>query len=159
MGKTIEQKVADTLLQKPRIVTIGHKKYKVNKPTIGTLLLMSELVSQLPTVELKDNENYISWSIGNARDGKIVCDVASVLILGSKCSDKRFLNIPFLKMRREKLSKKILTEMSPSEVSELLLTLLKEMEIYDFFDITTFLIKANLTRPTREVVMTAFGQQ
>lgn len=159
MEKTIEGKVADTLLQRPRVVTIGQNKYKVNKPTVGTLVLMSELVAQLPNVEFNGNENYISWTIGNARDGKIVCDVASVLILGSKCSDKRFLNIPFLKKRREKLSEKILAEMSPSELSELLITLLKEMEVYDFFDITTFLIKANLTRPTREVVMTASGQQ
>ncbi|MCC8155482.1 MAG: hypothetical protein LIP01_15645 [Tannerellaceae bacterium] len=48
MAKTIESKVADTILERKMKLEIGGKYYEVAPPTTATLILVSELVAQLP---------------------------------------------------------------------------------------------------------------
>ena len=48
----IEGLVSDTILQKPYSIQIGQETYEVAPPSIATLILASELISQLPKVEL-----------------------------------------------------------------------------------------------------------
>lgn len=50
--KTLEEKVADTILQKSDEITIGEKTYKIAPPTTATLILASEAVSRLPKTVL-----------------------------------------------------------------------------------------------------------
>lgn len=58
------------------------------------------------------------------------------------------------------LTKKLLEDIPPKELSTLTARLLQKMQISDFFAITTFLIEINLLRQTKEVVKetTASGQ-
>lgn len=59
--------------------------------------------------------------------------------------------------RKAELAKKLLDEIPPLELNDLMAVLLRKMQISDFFGFTTSLIEINLLRQTREVGTTAFG--
>lgn len=62
--------------------------------------------------------------------------------------------------RKAELAKKLLEDITPRELHNLTVRLLKALQIADFFGLTTSLIEINLIRQTREVVSetTASGQ-
>lgn len=60
--------------------------------------------------------------------------------------------------RKAELAQKLLDEIPPLELNNLMAMLLRKMQISDFFGLTTSLIEINLLRQTREVGTTAFGQ-
>lgn len=47
----IEGLVSDTILQKPYSIQIGQETYEVAPPSIATLILASELISQIYKVK------------------------------------------------------------------------------------------------------------
>ena len=63
--KTIEEKVAETILQKDIEVTVGGKKYKAAPASTATLILASEAVSRLPEINL-DPEKVVEESLSVA---------------------------------------------------------------------------------------------
>ena len=177
--KTIEQRTAEAVLQKPKEVTIRGRKYTIAPPSIATLILASEAVSKLPALKL-DTESVVEEVLRNARDCEAIGELVAVLLLGAKriregaeptprkhsalfglikweASDHR--DTP-LAGEKEALARELLEDLTPREMYTLLTEALVEMQLQDFFGLTTFLTEINLTRPTRKVATgaTASGQ-
>lgn len=175
-AKTIEQRVADTILQKPNEIKVGDKTYKVAPPSIATLMLVSEAVSLLPHLKL-DDKDIVRESLSVAKDCRILGDIAAILILGARHTDekvtrvkteeipclwglfKRKRNRAVVSDRKTELSKELLEDLSPSRLHHLITQLLSGLDLGDFFAVTTFLTEVNLMRQTKvETKTTVFGQ-
>jgi hypothetical protein len=169
MKSTIESKVSKTILQQKEEVIIAGETYNVSPPTVATLILVSEAISQLPIVNI-GSENIASECLYIAKDCRVLGDIISILVLGAKnitetkkVATKRFFGL----IRDEKevtidnkaiLAKKLLEEVEPRDLHELMARLLKTMQLADFFGLTASLIDINLLRKTREAVTTVSGQ-
>lgn len=163
MEKTIEQKVAATVLQKDKEITIGNRVFSVAPPSVATLILASEAVSLMPSVELNP-KNILSEVLFVAKDCRILGDVVAILILGAKnlkekiteqVEVKRRFRRPQIETvekvidRKAELSKWLLEELEPVELRKLFSELIHGFQLGDFFGLTTFLIETNLLRPTK----------
>lgn len=153
--KKIEKKVATAILQTPLTITLGGVVYDVPQPTIGTLVMASARISQLPTLEL-DADKLLSTVLASAKDCKCIGEIVGILILGAKEIKERARKTPtiFHKKKTEEdiivsFGEKILNNSKPSEVVEAIMTIFKHAEIADFFQLTTFLQGVNLTKPTK----------
>lgn len=170
MKQTIESKTADTILERKRVVTIGEDTYQVAPPTMATLILVSDLVSQLPQTAM-DPENILTETLRVAKDCRILGHILAVLILGEGYPIPE--EMPPKKQRWwfqkkviqyqgdpwDELAAKILKTLGPKRIKDMAVELLKGMEIADFFGLTTSLIEVNLTRMTREVEKTTASGQ
>jgi hypothetical protein len=160
MDKTPEQKVAETILQRPEKVTIGSETYEVAPPSIATLILVSEAVAQFPQVTL--DREVVTESLYVAKDCRILGDALAILILGAKglkrikdTTKKRFFGLlkdrrQFVEDSKAILSEKILKELTPEQTYVMLFDLLAKMETAFFLTTITFLIGVNLTKETKE---------
>ena len=165
---TIESRVAAAILEKPvDELELDGKVYPIAPPSIATLILVSEIVSALPRVEPVPNEQILHSVLHNAKDFRPLGDLAATLILGAKgltatetrtVERKRLFGL--ITMRREEtvtidrkaeLAKAILENVRPSVLMQVVVRRLTNLEIGDFFGITTSLAAANLLKPTREV--------
>ena len=156
----IEGLVSDTILQKPYSIQIGQETYEVAPPSIATLILASELISQLPKVEL-DKSLVTFESLRIAKDCKVLGDIVATLILGAEnitteatVVQKSLFGLVRTRKKvtidnRAVLSDKILKQISPSKVNALTLKIINRMEIGDFFGLTASLIEINLLKPTK----------
>lgn len=163
-GKTIEQRVADTLLDRPDHVAIGGVDYEMPPLTLATLVLVSEAISKLPRVERPQGSQQIVASVlGNARHFGGLADVAAILVLGAKrLTERRKTSAhklgPFewggreeVIDRRARLAKTIAEECRPSDIFDIVVRRLQDAEVGSFFAITTSLSEANILAPTKEV--------
>lgn len=169
MKKTVEQKASEAILQKREEVEIGGVIYEVAPPSTATLILVSELVSQLPQIAT-DKKEILIESLRIARHCSLLGDIVAVLILGAKglkekrtVVKKRFFGLITETREHEvdlkkDLAKKVLTDLKPSELEKKTLHLLHGMETASFFGLTASLIEINLMKPTRKAGMTASGQ-
>lgn len=176
--KTIEQKVAETILQQTSEIVVGDKKYTAAPPSTATLILVSEAISHLPHVVLDPN-NIVEESLAIAKDCSVLGDVVAIFILGAKnltetvkrreVKEKRFLWGLFRRKyeieaaqvidRKAELAKELLENLTPAELHNLTASLLQRMDLSDFFGLTTFLTEINLLRQTKVVSeVTASGQ-
>lgn len=176
--KTVEQQVAETILQKTDEITVGGKTYTVAPPSTATLILVSEEVSRLPHLVL-DPEKVVEESLAVAKDCLPLGNIAAILILGAKnikttvktrqTKEKRYLwglirrhvsvDVEQVYDRKAELAKELLEDYSPKSLNMLIGGLLHKMELGDFFGLTTFLTEINLLRPTKVVTeATASGQ-
>lgn len=168
--KTIEQRVGEAVLQKPREVTIADRTFTVAPPSVATLILASEAISLLPQVEL-DKKRIVEEVLFVAKDCRVFGDIAAILILGSKGLTgtvtrrrKRFFGLFSRDIvetidRKTELSKWLLDTLDSTALHKLVFDLLRDFNLGDFFGLTTFLIEINLLRPTKVVdETTAFGQ-
>lgn len=152
--KTIEQKTAETLLQRPMMVEVGGKQYSVAPPSIATLVLVSEELSHAPSLEL-DREDIALECLREAKECRFLGDIAAILILGAKriqSPRKRLLSRLVARLRpseQKALAREILEDYSPSQLRTLITTLLQGLELGDFFALTTFLTQASILKPTR----------
>ncbi len=167
---TIEQKVAETILQNGSTMLIGGANYEVAPPSTATLILVSAEISKLPQIELTDDKEILPWVLSNAKDCGFLGDIVAILVLGAKgitetkkitkshlfglinSEEEVFIN------HREILCKSLLEDYTPKQLKDVAIELLNRMEVGDFFGLTTFLLEINLTKPTREVVTTVSGQ-
>lgn len=174
-NRTLEQKAADTILQRAAKVNIGGKEYEAAPPSIATLILVSEAVSRLPQRKL-DEDLLVSECLGIAKFCKPLGDIAAILILGARHFNDRPLNPqraekgwfrrlfkkkpkPSLLTQGERLSQEILETYTPHKLYDLIAMLLQRMDLADFFALTTFLTEINLLRQTKvETETTAFGR-
>jgi len=158
MSKTIENKVAETILQEPFEVKVGDKSYHVAPASTATLIEVSKLISQLPSVKL-DNDKVVQESLQIAKDCALLGDIAAVLVLGVQlpCATKKtavtrwfdkWRNGDALTQRRA-LATEILHHYSASGLNNLIAELLAPMEVSSFFALTTFLLEVNLLKATR----------
>lgn len=165
---TIESRVADTILENPvSKVTIDGTDYDIAPPTIATLILISKYISQLPIVEKVKGAAVVNSVLHHAKDFSLLGDIAAVMILGANnLTEKRTITITNKKwfgLRKTKeertvtvdaksiLADKILKTMSPTELQNLVMSRINDLDIPSFFVLTTSLTEANLLKPTREV--------
>lgn len=182
-NSTIEQKVAAAILQDNIAeLEIQGRVYKVAAPSIATLIRVSEMVSSIPVLSTgsSNEDNMITSVLANAKNYRVLGLIMATLILGSRdCKERKTVDIKRKKhilgfFKRERITQKeitidrkqeladlLLENMSPSTLWNLILKRLVQMEIGDFFVITTSLNAANLLKPTTEVEnkTTASGQQ
>ena len=173
MAKTLEEKAADTILQRAAKVKIGGKEYEAAPPSIATLILVSEAVSRLPQRKL-DNKSIVSECLAVAKDCRPLGDIAAIMILGARhINDKTndphteqkgwfrrlFSRKSKIVTKKEALAQEIIDTYTPSELHGLITMLLQRMDLADFFALTTFLTEVNLLRQTKvETGTTAYGQ-
>lgn len=173
--KKVEEQVADTLLETKREVTIGGKRYEVAPPSFATLIAVSGLVARVDFEALerdagREGASVTALAIHYAPYGMIIGSVIATLVLGVKRASRklhwyeklwmwlrgkgRYINDEVTtKGSREEaeLIQTLLVSVTPSEMAELLTTLLEGMELGAFFGLTTFLRELNVAKPTREV--------
>ena len=166
--QTIESKVASAILEKPiATIEIDGVTYNIAPPSIATLILVSEIVSALPQVEPISRENITSFVLHNAKNYRALGDIVAVLILGAKgltetktrkTVKSRFFGLKRVEIeetltidRKAELSKIILDNIRPSIMLNIIIRRLTDLEVGDFFGITTSLSEVNLLKPTKEV--------
>lgn len=175
---TLEQKTAKAILQQPIDVVIRDKKYTIAPPSIATLILVSEAVSLLPAIRL-DAEKVVEEVLSTAKDCRPIGDILATLILGAKNLTetvekkqevqhsalfglvrwKTVEKITVTVDRKSELASSLLEDLTPQEIYNLFVQALANMQLQDFFGLTTFLTETNLLRPTKVVTeATAFGQ-
>lgn len=147
MAKKIEQKVADTILQKPHKVSIGGRDYLVPPPTIGTLIEVSSMLSEIPQMEFK-SDDIIGCVLRYAKDSDKLTDICALLMLGLKKANKRTFGF-FGPTRLEYLSKIIKLTATVEETAIAITEIISGLGIKDFFDISIFLQSLNVTKPTK----------
>ena len=110
-----------------------------------------------------NSEDVLNESLAVAKDCRIIGDIVATLVLGAKklsetrrCSRKSFLGRLIFRNRdtdknMAELSQRLLEDLTPKELNELCARLLSQMQIGDFFGLTSFLQEINLLRPTKEV--------
>ena len=169
MDKTIEQKVAETILQKPLTLKVGNDMYEVRPPSLATLILASEEISKLPDIKINP-ENLIEDSLANISEYRPLADVLTVLILGAKGlksrkSEKKSRLFGLVTSEVEvkidekaNLSAKILEEWTIPQMREAFTSIVSRMGLVDFFALTVSLREVNMLRRTRETGTTASGQ-
>lgn len=180
MAQTLEQKVANTILQKATKIKIGDKEYTAAPPSVATLILVSEAVSHLPQFDL-DGEKIASSVLQTAKDCRLFGDIAAILLLGARnitevvterqtrtkrrlwglWNQKQTVSVTREVNRVTELSKELLETLSPSELQTVIASILSQMELGDFFALTTFLTEVNLMKQTKakvETETTASGQ-
>lgn len=169
MNKTIEQTVAETILEQPFEVKVGEKSYQVASASTATLILVSEAISQLPHIAL-DTEKVVEETLSVAKDCRILGDIAAILILGAKnitekkkvpqIKEKRYLLCGLIRRpytveveitidKKAELAKELLEDVSPRELNLIVSQILSRMQIADFFGLTTFLAELNLLHPRK----------
>ena len=166
--QTIESKVASAILEKPiATIEIDGATYNIAPPSIATLILVSEIVSELPQPEKVDKEKIVLWVLRNAKHYKKLGDLVAVLILGAKgltdtktrkITKNRLFGLRKVEVeetvtidRKAELSKIILENIRPSVMFDIIIHRLNDLEVGDFFGITTSLSEINLLKPTKEV--------
>lgn len=167
---TIESRVAATILERTvGTLEIEGVTYNIAPPTIGTLILASEIVSFFPKIDDVDDKQRIFMALFKAKDFKMLADLAAVLILGSKrMTEEREVTVEkrhlfgLIKRKhrvkqtvelRAELAKKILDNVRPSVLFEVIVKRLRDNEIMTFFAITTSLNAANILKPTKAEVV------
>lgn len=176
MEQTIEQKVAQTVLQKPEEIKVGDRTYTIAPPSVATLILASGAISRLPHIKLDENK-VLEETLSVAKDCTELGNIAAILILGAKHIDdieesrhtekKRHLwglfstkhTVVTTETKKSRLCRELLEELTPRELYNLIAQVLQKMQVGDFFGVTTFLTEINLMRPTKvETEATASGQ-
>lgn len=176
--ETTEQRTAKAILQQPKEVVIRDKKYTIAPPSVATLILASEAISLLPAVKL-DSDKIIEEVLFTAKGCRPLGDIVAIFLLGAKNITEQVVkketrkhstlfglikwetteNVTVTVDRKAALAEELLQELSPQEMYTLLASALTQMQIQDFFGLTTFLAEVNLLRPTKVVTeTTAFGQ-
>lgn len=180
--ETLEKKVTDTILQRSsENLEVEGNVYPIAPPTVATIILISELIAEMPEVDI--NADNILWEVLNkAKNCKAIGKIAATLILGAKRTlehrtitvDKvvpcrkfswrkfRWVTNHYRKEQveveeLEHLSTLILENCSSKVLREVITKRLNDIGIGDFFGLTTSLSEANLLKRTKEVE-TAFGE-
>lgn len=150
--KSVEEKVTETLLQDVKSVEVGGKRYDVPAPTLGTLVMLSGVVSKMTVVGSRDNVTMSA--LARSGDAPLVAEAIATIILGAKEIKKRWRwsVIPYCGRKRlERLKNRILDTYTPEEALRVLLGLLNGMQLGVFFELTTFLSEANILKETKVV--------
>lgn len=169
---TIESRVAAAILERPMAeIEIEGEVYKVASPSIGTLILISEIISTLPIVKDTPKDKVLSSVLHYAKDYRKLGEIAAILILGAsgltekrikqiETTEKRFFglykqkkvkDIEFVIDKKKILADAILRTMGAKELYDTIVQRLSSLEVSYFFAITTSLSEANILKATREV--------
>lgn len=172
----IQERVARELLQQPETYSFGGETYRIAPPTFGTLVAVSSLFRGLPEngIEAEKGKEFEAI-VSMAHKYNRVPRIVALLILGAKeaempAKEKVKGNIFGRRSRRrndaqrgsrtklDALAEKLNYEASPSELKDAIAPLLERLELRDFFVLTTFLHRINVTKPTKVEEATAPGR-
>ena len=162
---TLEKIVSDTILQKSSdVIVIDDVEYPITPPTPGTLIMVSEFISQMPIIN-KNAENVLIEVLGKAKDMALIGKIAATLILGAKrikerryvYGKNRWFGVAKRTLAIDYLSERILDEVTNETLVNLVSKRLGKMQIGDFFQLTASLSEANLLKRTKEAE-TASGE-
>lgn len=151
----MEEKVAQTLLEEPTIVTIEGEAYQVAPPSIFTLVRASKYISKIPTDTISEG-NIFGSIIYNAEDYENIAWAISVIVLGNDFTEvETYPKWQFWKRKKsvtkgENLVKKLM-KTPITEVTDAFFKVLGLIDIRAFFVITTSLKGMMITKPTKEV--------
>lgn len=170
--ETLEKRVVDTLLERDSdVLRIDGEVFTIASPTVATLMLVSEVVAELPIVN-GNADNALVEVLATAKDMGAVGKITAILILGAKrVHEQRMITVREAEARWrwtwrgrkrelipaqevaevEWLARKVLDEVSPKELLKIVQKRLLLLEVGDFFGLTTSLSEANQLRATREV--------
>ena len=166
----VEQKTAETILQKPLEVQAGGKTYQVARPTFGTLIEISQYVRKLPNTSEVKKDDLVPYILSIAgENGKIVAKIAALLIIGSKNimyhKEKRlkskflcfkwYKNVPVCNV--DELADELMQNASSKEMNNIINQTLGYQEIGFFLSTIISLSAANVLEPTKTEV-TASGE-
>jgi hypothetical protein len=148
----IEKQVANAILQKDIEIVIGSRKVKVPRPTLGTMIEVSRMISEFGISDVKtDLQNALSETLRVAKDSDALADILALLILGTKKAVSRIkifgISIT-IKDRQKRLKKEILENLSPKPIAEAIAAIMGEMECGFFLSIITILKQGNILKPT-----------
>lgn len=176
-----EQRVAEAILQgslKGKDFEVGDEKYTVTEPTPATLMMVSAEVAKMPQVNA-NTDNVLHEILRKAKDTEVLGRIAAILIIGAKrikehrqkpiCLTPERLNFfkrittPFRGEGRtveeiDWLSEYLLENVTIKTLAELISVRLAEMQIGDFFGLTTSLSAVNIIKATKEVEETVHGE-
>ena len=166
---TIEKQTAEAILQSAKeTIEIGGQQWELGKPTVGTIIMASELVSQLP--KFKDEltgKDIIPEVMRVAKDAKVIGKIVALLILGAKRvmehrkSGKRqwwrwicdwFLHRKQLREELDTLSDLVLQELDSDRIFSIISNRLSNLQLGSFFGITTSLSQSNILKATKDEV-------
>lgn len=174
--KTLQERVADTMLESPASVKIGERTYEVAPPSFGTLELVSAKLAEVPDIGDLSNESAEGKAVAmlsKAREFGVLPDLLAILILGSKhIRDKEKVVRTVRKGglsgffgAKEKVEEEVAVydtmrqairdEVSPAQMAEVVPFLIGSLQLTDFFVLTTFLREISVTEPTAKVVTKA----
>ena len=181
--KTIEQQVAEAILQQATTsIEIDGHTFEVAPPSPATLILvpihshprLSATTSQMTAID-KKTDNILFETLRTAKDADVIGKIAATLILGAKrirearqitvatkrtwsWRKMRFVTEDVTMPEFDFLTRAILEEISPATLSQVISQRFLDMQVADFFGLSTSLSEINITRRTREVEETASGE-
>lgn len=139
------RKAAETLIESPIKIKIGADEVIVRRPTLRTLVAVSAEINKMPELKLKEGAE-IQSVIQYARYCETIADIFALLIVGAR----KHVNFVH-RIRLWRMRERILDKYTPKALESALGALFAEMELADFFALTTSLTGINLTKPTVEV--------
>lgn len=173
--KTLEQQVVDTILQrKTTSLEIEGRTYEIPAPTPATIMMVSAEVHRMPRINQSPN-SILNEALLTAKDCEAVGRIAAILVLGAKRinEDRKVVRSQSRKWSWRKfrfttkretegeldfVARHILEELTPATLNEAITKRLVEMQVGDFFGLTTSLSAINILAKTKEVEQTAHGR-
>lgn len=153
---TIEQQVSETLLQQTETIMLGKHKYKVAKPTIATLIATSASISEMPQINISE-DNVVADVLRNAKDTTVIGKIVATMVVGVRKGVDP-LSAMLNRIKIHKCQRRVLNTLTPSELIKLVYQLFGKMQLSDFFGLIAFLSGVNIAKPTKATT-TASGQQ
>lgn len=154
--KTIEDMTGDAILETSQTIKIGDKSYDVAKPTVATIIRISELTSELTDAKIEENGGKIlPYVLENAKDCNVLGEIIATLICGYH-RKQTIVKTRFHGLIRhhinpiKELSEKILEECSSADMNNALAKLLSMQQVAFFFSTIISLKEKNLIKPTKK---------
>lgn len=149
---SIEREIANAVLQNDIEVNIGAKAIKVPRPTLGTMMEVSKIVSECGFAEFKlDVENALSDTLKYAKESDKLAEILAMFIIGRKNAVTRLkifgMNI-CIRDRVKRLKIEILDNLTPHSIATALAEIFKQMDCAFFLGIITTLSQVNILRKT-----------
>lgn len=172
----IQARVADELLQAPESFSFGGVSYSIAPPTFGTLTRVSAMLARIPEEpKIPEKGKEFETIVSSAYKYGIVPRIVALLILGAKEAEKpddsaakgisssrgfwrKKQGATARKTKLDALAERLDLEASPVELKDAIAPLLERLELKDFFVLTTFLHRLNVTKPTKVEEATAPGR-
>lgn len=143
--KEISRKAADAVIESPVVVKFGDEEITIKRPTLRTLISVSAEIGKMPELLIKEGKE-IQSVIQYAQYCERIGNIFALLIHGARHKACFWHRIALWRTKN-----KILDKYTPKQLEDGLGRLFAEMELADFFALTTSLNAINLTKPTAEV--------
>ena len=141
-------------MQQPKTITIGGKEYILPKPTVATIIMASEIISQLPYIFFED-DSIVQHVFANAKSMKPIGRLLAVLLMGAqavtKAECKSRFSLKFWKNKSDvdKLADELLGNITTREFAAVVAELISNLDIAFFFGTITSLTRVNVLSPTK----------